>query len=146
VLALALTEAYRLTHQEGKVSLRLMIVRTWQECGSLRETARKLHLSQHRPQMGETLPGGGQGGSFGPRPLSPPKPTPDSTGGRGGVGPEPGERLQKTHRLRPRDSRGDRQAHHETPSAIWVKGGERGGSARRSIRHIGPRKRGRRSD
>ncbi|MCD6541668.1 helix-turn-helix domain-containing protein, partial [Candidatus Bipolaricaulota bacterium] len=34
--------AYQLTHQEGKVNLRLKIVHTWQECGSLRETARRL--------------------------------------------------------------------------------------------------------
>ena len=33
-LALRLTEAYQLTHQEGKVNLRLKIVHTWQECVS----------------------------------------------------------------------------------------------------------------
>ena len=31
MLALTLTEAYQLTHQEGKVELRLKIVRTFQE-------------------------------------------------------------------------------------------------------------------
>jgi hypothetical protein len=34
-LALTLTEAYQLTHKEGKVILRLRIVNTWKECGSL---------------------------------------------------------------------------------------------------------------
>ena len=46
MLALTLTEAYQLTHQEGKVNLRLKIVRTFQECGSLRETARRLSISR----------------------------------------------------------------------------------------------------
>ena len=47
MLALTLTEAYQLTHQEGKVELRLKIVRTFQECGSLRETARRLSISHN---------------------------------------------------------------------------------------------------
>ena len=47
MLALTLTEAYQLTHQEGKVKLRLKIVRTFQECGSLRETARRLSISHN---------------------------------------------------------------------------------------------------
>ena len=47
MLALTLTEAYQLTHQEGKVKLRLKIVRTFQECGSLRETARRLSISRN---------------------------------------------------------------------------------------------------
>ena len=46
-MALRLTEAYQLTHQEGKVNLRLKIVHTWQECGSLRETARRLSISRN---------------------------------------------------------------------------------------------------
>jgi len=46
-LALRLTEAYQLTHQEGKVNLHLKIVHTWQECGSLRETARRLSISRN---------------------------------------------------------------------------------------------------
>ncbi|MDD5453496.1 MAG: helix-turn-helix domain-containing protein [Candidatus Bipolaricaulis sp.] len=47
MLALALTEAYRLTHQEGKVSLRLKIVDTYKECGSLRDTAYRLSTSRN---------------------------------------------------------------------------------------------------
>ena len=47
MLALTLTEAYQLTHQEGKVKLRLKIVHTFQECGSLRETARRLSISRN---------------------------------------------------------------------------------------------------
>ncbi|HEC63345.1 MAG TPA: helix-turn-helix domain-containing protein, partial [Candidatus Acetothermia bacterium] len=47
MLALTLTEAYQLTHQEGKVILRLRIVDTWKECGSLRETARRLSISRN---------------------------------------------------------------------------------------------------
>ena len=47
MLALTLTEAYQFTHQEGKVKLRLKIVRTFQECGSLRETARRLSISRN---------------------------------------------------------------------------------------------------
>ena len=47
MLAFTLTEAYQLTHQEGKVNLRLKIVHTWQECGSLRETARRLSISRN---------------------------------------------------------------------------------------------------
>ena len=47
MLALTITQAYQLTHQEGKVKLRLMIVHTWQECGSLRETARRLAISRN---------------------------------------------------------------------------------------------------
>ena len=47
MLALTLIEAYQLTHQEGKVNLRLKIVHTWQECGSLRETARQLSISRN---------------------------------------------------------------------------------------------------
>ena len=47
MLALTLTEAYQLTHQEGKVNLRLKIVHTWQQCGSLRETARQLSISRN---------------------------------------------------------------------------------------------------
>jgi len=47
LLALTLTEAYQLTHKEGKVILRLRIVNTWKECGSLRETARRLSISRN---------------------------------------------------------------------------------------------------
>ena len=46
-MALTLTEAYQLTHQGGKVILRLRIVDTWKECGSLRETARRLSVSRN---------------------------------------------------------------------------------------------------
>ena len=53
MLALTLTEAYQFTHQEGKVKLRLKIVRTFQECGSLRETARRLSISR---KVGPALP------------------------------------------------------------------------------------------
>ena len=47
MLALTLTRACQLTHQEGKVILRLRIVDTWKECGSLRETARRLSISRN---------------------------------------------------------------------------------------------------
>ena len=47
MLALTLTEAYRLTHQEDKVNLRLKIVHTYNQCGSLRETARRLSISRN---------------------------------------------------------------------------------------------------
>ena len=47
MLALTLTEAYQLTHREGKVSLRLKIVHTYNQCGSLRETARWLSISRN---------------------------------------------------------------------------------------------------
>ena len=46
-MALTLTKAYQLTPQKGKVKLRLKIVRTFQECGSLRETARRLSVSRN---------------------------------------------------------------------------------------------------
>jgi len=46
-LALTLTRACQLTHQEGKVSLRLKIVHTYKECDSLRETARRLSISRN---------------------------------------------------------------------------------------------------
>ena len=47
MLALTLTEAYQLAHQEGKMRVRLKIVQTWQECGSLRETARRPSISRN---------------------------------------------------------------------------------------------------
>ena len=47
MLALTLTEAYKITHPEGKVTLRLKIVDTYKECGSLRETARRLSISRN---------------------------------------------------------------------------------------------------
>ena len=46
-LTLTLTRACQLTHQESKVILRLRIVGTWKECGSLRETARRLSISRN---------------------------------------------------------------------------------------------------
>ena len=46
-MALTLTEAYQLTHREGKVNLRLKIVHTYYQCGSLRETARRLSISRN---------------------------------------------------------------------------------------------------
>jgi len=45
LLAFSLTRACQLTHKEGKVILRLQIVSTWKECGSLRETASILSIS-----------------------------------------------------------------------------------------------------
>jgi len=47
LLALTLTRACQLTHQEGKVNLRLKIVHTWQQCESLRDTARRLSISRN---------------------------------------------------------------------------------------------------
>ena len=47
MLALTLTDTYQLTHPEGKVTLRLKIVDTWEECGNLRETARQLSISRN---------------------------------------------------------------------------------------------------
>ena len=47
MLALTLTRACQLTHQEGKVNLRLKIVHTYNQCGSLRETARRLSISRN---------------------------------------------------------------------------------------------------
>lgn len=47
MLAFTLTEAYRLTHEEGEVVLRLKIVEVYSDCGSLRETARRLSLSRN---------------------------------------------------------------------------------------------------
>ena len=47
MLAFTLTEAYQLTHQEGKVNFRLKIVHTYNQCGSLRETARRLSISRN---------------------------------------------------------------------------------------------------
>jgi len=45
--ALTLTEAYQITHWEGKVNLRLKGVQSWQQCGSLRETPRRLSISRN---------------------------------------------------------------------------------------------------
>ena len=47
MLAFTLTRACQLTHQEGKANLRLKIVHTWQERGSLRETATRLSISRN---------------------------------------------------------------------------------------------------
>ena len=47
LLALTLTRACQLTHQEGKVNLRLKIVHTYNQCGSLREAARRLSRSRN---------------------------------------------------------------------------------------------------
>jgi len=44
---LTLTEAYQITHSEGKVNLRFKIVQSWQQCGSLRETPRRPSISRN---------------------------------------------------------------------------------------------------
>ena len=75
MLTLTLTEAYQLTHQEGKVNLRLKIVHTWQECGSLRETARRLSISRNTVRKWvRRYREAGRSGSCGSIPPSPHKP------------------------------------------------------------------------
>ncbi len=44
---LGYAQLYTLTTSEGKMALRLRIVETYRECGSLRETARRLSVSRN---------------------------------------------------------------------------------------------------
>ncbi len=47
MLAFRLEELYTITHPEGKMRVRLEVVRIYQECQSLRETARRLGVSRN---------------------------------------------------------------------------------------------------
>lgn len=47
MLAFSLTQLYTITHKEGKMMVRLELIRTYQACGNIRETARKLGVSRN---------------------------------------------------------------------------------------------------
>ena len=78
-----LPQLYALATQEGKLVLRLEIVEVYRECGSIRETARRLSVSRNtvrkwvdgtgkKGRPGFTIARGGRN-----------VPPPHSTGGRG---------------------------------------------------------------
>ena len=80
----ALPQLYALSTQEGKLVLRLEIVAVYRECGSIRETARRLSVSRNTVrEVGAAVQGG-----RGSRALRPPAAAetfspPHPTGGRG---------------------------------------------------------------
>lgn len=116
MLAFTLTEAYKITHPEGKVTLRLKIVDTYKECGSLRETARRLSISRNtvRKWVRRYLQEGEAGlVDRSRRPHTSPRRTPKEVEEE--VLSLSQELGQKTYRSRPEATRGNGQAHLKAP-------------------------------